>query len=264
MEELRRRIGRHLSGREEKRRYVRDLFSGIAGRYDLTNDVMSLGLHRRWKDMLVELADPSPDAAVLDLATGTGDLAIRAARHMTPEGEVDESAAEAGPVVGADLTREMLEVAGERRGSERVQWMQADGLELPFPDRTFDRVLIGYGLRNLADLDRGLREIRRVLRPGGEAYSLDFAHPPARMVRRLYLKWLDVSTAAVGWLLHRDPEAYVYIPESLRRFPTQPELAERFRAAGFDRCGYVDLLFGTMAIHFARRPPVRPRRSSGR
>lgn len=250
MDEIRRRIDRHLSGPDEKRRYVRDLFSGVAGRYDLTNDVMSLGLHRRWKSLLVAFAELPSDGWVLDLASGTGDLALRAARRMSGSaGEGGE-----GRVVAADLTRRMLTVARERPGAERVEWVQADGLELPFPDGAFDRVLVGYGLRNLADLDRGLREIRRVLRPGGEIFSLDFGHPPSRTLRRLYLRWLDLSTAAVGWLLHRDPESYVYIPESLRRFPTQPELATRFREAGFDRYGYVDLLFGTMAILFARRP----------
>ncbi len=246
MKEIRHRIDRHLSEPDQKRRYVRELFSGVAGRYDLTNDVMSLGLHRRWKRLLVELADPGPDAAVLDLATGTGDLALRAARRGREEGR--------GRVVGADLTLRMLDVAAERPDADRVDWVQADGLVLPFPDGTFDRILVGYGLRNLADLDGGLREARRVLRPGGEIFSLDFGHPPSRHLRRLYLKWLDLSTAAVGWLLHRDPESYLYIPESLRRFPEQPELAARLRNAGFDRCGYVNLLFGTMAILFGRRP----------
>lgn len=255
MKELRRRIGRHLAEPDEKRRYVRDLFSGIAGRYDLTNDVMSLGLHRRWKKLLVELSDPAPESSVLDVATGTGDLALRSARHMSDgEGDAAEGARRRGQVVGADLTGEMLDVARQRSGSESVRWVQADGLELPFPDRSFDRVMVGYGLRNLANLERGITEIRRVLRPGGEIHSLDFARPRSPFLRRLYLRYLELSTAAVGWLLHRDPEAYVYIPESLRRFPHQSELAAMFGEAGFERYGFVDLLFGTMAIHFARKP----------
>jgi demethylmenaquinone methyltransferase/2-methoxy-6-polyprenyl-1,4-benzoquinol methylase len=136
----------------------------------------------------------------------------------------------------------------------RPRWRYLALEIVSWPDGAFDRILVGYGLRNLADLDAGLREARRVLRPGGEIFSLDFGHPPSNLLRRLYLKWLDLSTAAVGWLLHRDPESYLYIPESLRRFPGQPELAARLRNAGFDRCGYVNLLFGTMSILFGRRP----------
>lgn len=242
MKGLRRRIARHLAEPGEKRRYVRDLFAGIARRYDLTNDVMSLGLHRRWKHLLLELANLSPGDSVLDLATGTGDLAIRAAEGTDVR------------AVGVDLTREMLEVAGERDGSRRVRWVQGDALELPFPDGSFDRVLVGYGLRNLAELERGIGEIRRVLKPGGGIFSLDFAKPRSGLLRRMYLGYLELSTAAVGWVLHRDPEAYVYIPESLRRFPDQAEQADLFREAGFERCGFVELVFGTMAIHFAWKP----------
>lgn len=242
---LKARIRSEIGEPDRKRRYVRDLFGRVADRYDLTNDVMSLGLHRRWKRLLLELADLRRGHRVLDLAAGTGDLALGAARR-------------GGAVVAADLTREMMAVGRARPGADAVGWVRADALHLPFREAAFDRVLVGYGLRNFPDLDRSLREIRRCLRPGGRLLSLDFGKPRAGPLRRAYLAYLDLSTRAVGWALHRDPEAYAYIPESLRQVPDQRGVAERMRRLGFDRCGHVDLLFGAMAINFGERPAGPP------
>lgn len=228
---------------DAKRTYVRELFGRIAGRYDLTNDVMSLGLHRRWKRHVIELADVRPDHTVLDLAAGTGDLA----RAVVA---TEESAC----AVAGDLTREMMRVGRDRRGAGPVTWVACDALELPFRDAALDRVVIGYGLRNFADLERSLVEIRRCLAPAGRFVALDFGTPPAPFVRRVYLAYLDVSTRIVGWALHRDPEAYVYIPESLRRYPGQREVMELMGRLGFVRRGYVELLAGVMAINFGDRP----------
>lgn len=253
---LRARLRRRLDEPGEKRDLVHSLFSGIAGRYDLTNDVMSFGLHRRWKGMLLELADLPEGGRVLDVAAGTGDLALEAAERL-PDAGGRGGEGRRGSVVAADFARPMLEVGAGRAESqdrEEVEWVQADALALPFPARAFDRVVVGYGLRNLADLPRGLSEIRRCLKPGGRLVSLDFAKPRSGLLRRAYLKYLDLMTPAVGWLLHRDPEAYLYIPESLRRFPDQDEMLGLLSRAGFARPGYVDLLFGTMALHFADRP----------
>lgn len=240
---LREDIRQRISDSDRKRRFVRGLFGRIARRYDLTNDVMSFGLHRRWKRRLVELAELAPGHRVLDLAAGTGDLALRAVERTGR-----------GLVAAADLTPEMVEVGRERPGAEQVAWVGADALELPFADESFDRVLIGYGLRNFPDLGRSLAEIHRCLEPGGRLLSLDFAKPPRRWLRRVYLRYLDVSTAAVGWLLHRDPEAYLYIPESLRAYPSQEGVCDAMEGAGFETCGWIDLVFGTMAIHFAHKP----------
>lgn len=238
---LKTRIRREIGEPEGKRRFVRDLFGRVAGRYDLTNDVMSLGLHRRWKRTLLGLADLRPGHTVLDLAAGTGDLALAAARR------VDR-------VVAVDLTREMMDVGRAREGAEAVRWVAGDALDLPLSSKTFDRVVVGYGLRNFPDLDRSLREVFRCLRPGGRFCSLDFGKPARPTLRRLYLAYLDLSTRAVGWTLHRDPEAYLYIPESLRQVPDQRGVAERMRRAGFVKCGFVELLFGAMAINFGERP----------
>ncbi|MDX1577692.1 MAG: class I SAM-dependent methyltransferase, partial [Gemmatimonadota bacterium] len=119
---------------------------------------------------------------------------------------------------------------------------------------SFDRVLIGYGLRNFADLDGSLVEILRCLAPGGKTVSLDFGHPDSKLLRRGYFGYLNASTRLVGWALHRDPESYVYIPESLKRFPSQREMVQRMERAGFVACGFEDLLFGTMAINYGERP----------
>ncbi|MEE9207229.1 MAG: ubiquinone/menaquinone biosynthesis methyltransferase [Gemmatimonadota bacterium] len=239
-EHRRGRIHEALAGSDTKRLYVRQLFGRIARRYDVTNDVMSLGLHRRWKKQLLRLADIRPGHVVLDLASGTGDLALRVG--------------EGSRVLAADLTMEMLKVGRSKQKSRQVEWTQCDALALPLPDRSVDRVLIGYGLRNFADLDAGLREIQRCLKPGGRLVALDFGRVSPPRLHRLYLRYLDISTAVVGWLLHRDAESYLYIPESLRQFPAQTGVADRMLRLGFERCGYLDLWFGVMAINFGDVP----------
>ena len=243
---LNRRISGQIERPADKRRYVRRLFAGVAARYDLTNDVMSLGLHRLWKRRLLALADLRPDDRVLDLAAGTGDLARGALSHAAREQfEIR--------VFAADLTPEMMRVGRGRPGPDLAGWIGADALRLPFPDAAFDRVIIGYGLRNFPDLDAALAECFRCLHPGGRLISLDFGHPRSAALRRAYLGYLDASTRAVGWAIHRDPESYVYIPESLRRFPDQREMVRRMEAAGFVACGHQELMMGAMAINYGDR-----------
>jgi demethylmenaquinone methyltransferase/2-methoxy-6-polyprenyl-1,4-benzoquinol methylase len=247
---LNERIRSQIADPQSKRGYVRALFGRVARRYDLTNDVMSMGLHRRWKRSLLQLAELEPHHRVLDLAAGTGDLAFGAARHLGPE----------GLVVAVDLTPAMMRVGQGREPASGTLsgWISADAIQLPFPDGAFDRVVIGYGLRNFADLPGCLAEIRRCLRPGGRLLALDFAHPRSPALRKAYFGYLNLSTRAVGWTLHRDPEAYVYIPESLRRFPGQDGVMQLMLESGYVNCGFVDLLFGTMAINFGDTGPENP------
>jgi demethylmenaquinone methyltransferase/2-methoxy-6-polyprenyl-1,4-benzoquinol methylase len=226
-----------------KRRYVRGLFGRIAARYDLTNDIMSLGRHRAWKRFALELADISNGHVVLDLAAGTGDLAIRAARSSSTSF-----------VVGGDLTWEMMAVGRARPSGSLVRWAQCDATHLPFASGSVNRVLIGYGLRNFPDLGACLCEIRRCLAPEGRLITLDFGRAEPAWLDRLYLRYLEVSTMAAGWLLHRDVESCRYIPESLRQYPAQRGVTELLQRNGYVRCGHVDLCYGAMAINFGEAP----------
>jgi len=237
------RIQGQIEAPAAKRRYVRSLFGRIAGRYDLTNDMMSLGRHRAWKRFALDLAEIEPGHVVLDLAAGTGDFAIRAAKR-----------ASGAVVVAADLTREMLATGRDRAGSAGVRWVQCDATYLPFPDRSIDRVLVGYGLRNFPDLSWCIGEIRRCLAPGGRLVSLDFGRAEPDWLDHWYLRYLDVTTSIAGWVLHRDVESYRYIPESLRRYPAQRGVTELMQRHGFVRCGHIDLVFGAMAINFGQAP----------
>jgi len=241
---LTRRIASHIDDPTAKRRYVRELFAGVARRYDLMNDVMSLGRHRAWKRRVLEIAEIGPGQRVLDLAAGTGDLA--------------RSAREAGggslEVVATDLTPEMLRVGVQRPGAAIRGWVVGDAEALPYPDACFDRVLVGYGLRNFADLEACLAEILRCLRPGGRLVTLDFGQPRNRVLRRGYLSYLDISTRVLGWAIQRNAEAYAYIPESLRRFPGQRGVQRLMEACGYEACGSRDLFLGMMGVNYGDRP----------
>lgn len=249
---LRRRIGSQIEAPADKRRYVRGLFTGISRRYDLMNDVMSLGLHRRWKRRAVEIARIAPGHRVLDLAAGTGDLGRMAIESVGAEG--GGSRTEEVEVVAADLTPAMMRAGRERGGPLPLGWVGADAEALPFPDRSFDRVLIGYGLRNFAELGRCLTEILRCLRPGGRLVSLEMGKPRSAPIRAGYLAYLDVSTRFLGWAMLGDAESYAYLPASLRRYPAQDGVRRLMEEAGFVRCVVEDLVLGTMAIHHGERP----------
>jgi len=229
---------------EGKQRYVRRLFATIANRYDLITILLSYGLDRRWKRRLVRLARPLSGARALDLATGTGDIAIACARH-------------GATVVGLDVTARMIEIAREKTTkttrSPSIEFVVGDMLALPFPAASFDLVTTGYGLRNVPDLTTALDEIKRVLKPGGRMLSLDFNRPSNGVVRALYLAYLTAVGGALGWLLHRDADTYRYIPASIRRYPGAAQVAGLMRARGFSRARYHPVLGGLMAIHHAVR-----------
>jgi len=239
---------KYLSYDSQRAPKVREMFSRLAWRYDLVNDIMSFGLHRRWKRQTVGLAlaaaRPERPPRVLDLCCGSGDLCFLAEERG------------AGPVVGADFTLPMLAVARRRRtaAGRRSQFVQADALALPFPDATFDVVTISYGLRNIADIDAALREMRRVLAPDGRAVVLDFGKPDNALAAALYRGFLHTMMPAVGWLFHGDPETYLYIPESLARFPAQRGVETMMRAAGFSNVRYENRLLGTMGINVGEAP----------
>jgi demethylmenaquinone methyltransferase/2-methoxy-6-polyprenyl-1,4-benzoquinol methylase len=239
-------VNRYYAPGDERAEKVRLLFSRIARRYDRINDWMSWGMHRRWKRRLVEAISPRPGLKVLDLCCGTGDVARAMASSPRGEGAIQ--------VVGVDFTPEMLDIARQvgTRG-RAITYQQGDALALPFPAASFDAMTCAYGLRNLADLDRGLREAFRVLKPGGRLASLEFGRPRQKVMSWLYFAYLKAMLPLFGILYFGDPQTYGYIFASVSRFPDQRELAERMRAAGFARVRVEDVMAGAMGICVAEK-----------
>jgi demethylmenaquinone methyltransferase/2-methoxy-6-polyprenyl-1,4-benzoquinol methylase len=230
-----------IAAPEDKRRYVRALFATIADRYDLITVVLSYGRDRSWKRRLVTLAAPAPDARALDLATGTGDIAFAVRQRCRL-------------VVGLDVTRRMIELAKRKAGSSPSPlFLVGDMLALPFPAGSFDLVTTGYGLRNVPNIDLAIDELLRVLKPGGQALSLDFDRPANSLVRAVYLAYLMVVGGALGWVLHRDPDTYRYIPASIRNYPGAAAVARLMEERGFKTVRHYPVLGGLMAIHHARK-----------
>jgi demethylmenaquinone methyltransferase/2-methoxy-6-polyprenyl-1,4-benzoquinol methylase len=231
-----------LATPEGKYRYVGRLFDTIADRYDLITVLLSFGQDRRWKTRLAGMAGVRPGMRALDLACGTGDIAF-------------ELAARGAQVVGIDLTHRMLELAVAKRGPRAVGLVRGDMMRLPVADRQFDIVTTGYGIRNVPEVGPALDEIHRVLKPGGVLLSLDFNRPNHALVRRVYLGYLTIVGSTLGYVLHRDPNTYRYIPETIRRYPGAEALRDLLLARGFERCEYVPVLGGLMAINTAARKP---------
>ena len=219
------------------------LFSTIAMRYDLVNDIQSAGLHRLWKRKMAGLVALGKSEQALDICCGTGDLIVRLAKG-------------GGRVVGVDMNGAMLNVARRRLAKRNIgqsRLYQADALQLPFGDGQFDVVTIAYGLRNLADHKTGLKEIFRVLKPGGRLAILDFGKPPNRFVRGLYYQYLRRALPVFGWLFCGRPSAYAYILDSLEKYPAQGGVREMLSEIGFSSVNVVNILFGTMSLHIAKR-----------
>lgn len=235
-------LDRRIATPEGKRRYVRALFATIADRYDFITDALSYGQDRRWKRRLVRMASLQPGARLLDLATGTGDIAFACAGL-------------GARVIGLDITERMIELAHGRRAGlafpapGAIAFLVGDMLALPFPDESFDLVTTGYGLRNVPNLTTALDEIQRVLMPGGRLLSLDFNRPSNGIVRSVYLAYLGAVGGLFGWVLHGDPDTYRYIPASIRQYPGAQAVARMMQSRGFSRAAYHPVLGGLMAIH---------------
>jgi demethylmenaquinone methyltransferase / 2-methoxy-6-polyprenyl-1,4-benzoquinol methylase len=224
-----------------KQRYVRKLFATIADRYDFITVFLSYGLDRRWKERLVTLAALTPGDRVLDLACGTGDILFRVS-------------ARASYAVGLDLTHRMLELASSKSGHGTSPLVTGDMLALPFRNRSFTVVTVGYGLRNVPDIEQAIDEINRVLSTGGRFLSLDFNRPSQPLLRAAYLAYLTVVGSVLGLLLHGDPDTYRYIPESIRNYPGAEGVARLLEQRGFTNVCVIPLLGGLMAIHMATVP----------
>ncbi len=242
---------------ERRAAKVRTLFAKVAPRYDLINDLQSLGLHRRWKRRVVELAQVGPGQRALDVCCGTGDLALALARR-------------GAAVTGLDFSEPMLAVARRRLACAqasgaaappgctwpwlRVQFLHGDALRLPFPGGEFDAITVGYGLRNLSDWAAGLREMARVAKPGGRLLVLDFGKPNHALWRALYFGYLRLAVPLFGKVLCGDTQAYAYILESLRHYPAQEAVAAEMRGLALRDVRIVNLLGGAMSINYGVRP----------
>jgi demethylmenaquinone methyltransferase/2-methoxy-6-polyprenyl-1,4-benzoquinol methylase len=237
---------------EERAEKVGQLFATIARRYDLINDIQSFGIHRLWKRRVLRLARIQPGERALDLCCGTGDIAFALARKG-----VD--------VTGLDFSEPMLKVAREKLGrfnlagggksfSGRVQFLQGDAQKIPFSDNSFDVVTIGYGLRNLADLEAGLRDMLRVTKLGGRFVALEFGKPANGLWRGIYFSYLKFMLPVFGKVFCGDSAAYGYVLESLSHYPAQQGVADKLIQLGWRNVRVINLLGGVMSIHYAEKP----------
>jgi demethylmenaquinone methyltransferase/2-methoxy-6-polyprenyl-1,4-benzoquinol methylase len=238
----------------EKGARVRGVFESVAGRYDLMNDLMSGGVHRLWKAAMIDWLNPRPGQRLVDVAGGTGDIAFRVIARV--------GVARAGPIVVCDLTPEMI-AQGRDRAIDRgllpgpapgpslggLYWACADAERLPLPDRSMDAYTIAFGLRNVTRIERALAEARRVLRPGGRFLCLEFSRVAVPALSALYDRYSFSVLPALGGLVTGDRAAYVYLAESIRRFPAQDVLAGLMTAAGLDQVRYRNLSGGIAALH---------------
>jgi demethylmenaquinone methyltransferase/2-methoxy-6-polyprenyl-1,4-benzoquinol methylase len=215
---------------------VRAMFDRIAGFYDVMNSVMTAGLHHRWRARAVDLAGVGPGSRVLDVATGTGDLAIEIARRVGP----------GGTTVACDFSDVMLTLA--RRKAPEIAFEWGDAMSLRYPDDAFDAATVGFGARNFDDLDRGLAEMARVVRPGGRVVILEITTPTEPPLSTFFHLWFDRLVPALGRVAG-DPEAYDYLPSSVRRFPPAGELAAVMHRVGLRRIRYILTAGGIIAIH---------------
>jgi demethylmenaquinone methyltransferase / 2-methoxy-6-polyprenyl-1,4-benzoquinol methylase len=231
---------------------VRGVFESVADRYDLMNDLMSGGIHRLWKRTMIDWLHPRAGQQFVDVAGGTGDIAVRIFHRIGVDG-----VAAGSRIVVCDLTPAMLAIGRDRaldggvlRG---IEWINGDAERLPFADRTFDGYTIAFGLRNVTRLDEALVEARRVLKPGGHFLCLEFSHVAMPILDRLYDLYSFQILPVLGQIVAQDRSAYQYLVESIRRFPSQDDLSQRIASAGFDRVAFRNLTGGIAALHSAWR-----------
>ncbi len=228
---------------QEKAGRVKAVFDSVASRYDLMNDLMSFGIHRIWKRFAVELAGIRRGQKILDLASGTGDLAARFAGLVGPD----------GLVVMTDINAAMLNQGRIRMADEglvgNLAYTQVNAEQIPFPDNSFDCITIAFGLRNVTDKQQALNEMQRVLKPGGRVLVLEFSHPQGKPLKSVYDLYSFKLLPKIGKVVANDEESYRYLAESIRMHPDQETLKGMMEQAGLERCDYHNLTGGIVAVH---------------
>lgn len=229
--------------REDKERLVADVFDSVAAKYDIMNDLMSLGIHRLWKRFTIDCSGVKPGQHVLDLAGGTGDLTAKFSRLVGTNGKV----------VLADINHSMLQVGKAKLTNKgiigNVEYVQANAEELPFPDNTFDLITIAFGLRNVTDKDKALASMYRVLKPGGRLLILEFSKPLSEPLSKVYDAYSFHVLPFMGKLVANDSESYQYLAESIRMHPDQETLESMMKQAQFEQTSYHNLSGGIVALH---------------
>lgn len=231
---------------DEKSRLVGRVFSSVAKRYDVMNDLMSAGVHRLWKAAMMDWLAPSADTQLVDVAGGTGDIAFRFLDRVAPKGGQAR-------VTVCDINPEMLGVGAERASArsdhERVSFVCGDAQRLPIPSESMDAYTIAFGIRNVTHIDQALSEAYRVLRPGGRFLCLEFSRVDMPILSDLYETWSFKAIPAIGAAVTNDRSAYEYLVESIRRFPPQAKFLKMVEAAGFKRASFRNLTGGIAAMH---------------
>jgi len=232
----------YLEG-QERADYVQDMFARIAGRYDTMNRLMTFGQDLRWRRYVIHMANLPVDGRLLDIATGTGDIAEEGLRQVPGLHSV-----------GGDFTIEMMQAGKRQPGRERIRWTAADTLALPFPDDTFDAVTSGFLMRNVIDVPGAFREQLRVTRPGGRIVVLESSPPKDNLLKPFIKIHLNVIIPTLGGLITGNSDAYHYLPDSTQGFQEPEQLAEAMRVAGFINVSYRLFMFGTIGVHVGTKP----------
>jgi len=233
-------------GSEGKALYVQKIFNAIANKYDIVNTVMSLGMDGGWRRLAVKQLNVQPGMHILDMCCGTGRLTSALSRAVGEE----------GAVTGLDFSENMISIAEQTVGktATNVQFVRGDATNLPFPDNSFDGATVGWGLRNLSDLRQGIREMVRVVKPGGRVVSLDMAKPSLPVYREVYWLYFEILVPFLGKVIARQRDAYRHLYESSREFPPQAELAGIFADCGLEETAFKNLAGGVVAIVSGTKP----------
>ena len=231
-------FGFKIVKKSEKQKLVDKVFNRVAHKYDLMNDLTSLGIHREWKNSLINWLSPQKNQNLADIAGGTGDIAKKFLKAGGKSAFV------------IDINKEMIKTGKVKNRSEkRLKWVLASAEKIPLDDHTFERATMGFGLRNITNRVQALKEVYRILKPGGRFICLEFSHVENKLFKKFYDLWSFNLMPSIGEKITGDKNAYIYLVESIRQFPTQPEVSEMLSEAGFSRIRFRNLSNGIVALH---------------